>query len=38
MLFPSNEIRKFASGIEPYILLTVGGIVPEIDIGLLIVV
>jgi len=38
MLFSSNEIRKFASDIEPFILLTVGGIVSEIDIGLLIVV
>jgi hypothetical protein len=38
MLFTSKEIRKFASDIEPYILLTVEGIVPEIDIGLLIVV
>jgi hypothetical protein len=38
MLFTSKEIRKFASDIDPYILLTVGRIVSEIDIGLLIVV
>jgi hypothetical protein len=38
MLFPSNEIRKFASDIESFILLTVGGIISEIDIGLFVVV
>jgi hypothetical protein len=38
MLFPSNEIRKFGRDIEPFILLTVGRIVSEIDIGLLVIV
>jgi hypothetical protein len=38
MLFSSNDIRKFASDIEPFILLTVGGIVTEIEVGLLVVV
>jgi hypothetical protein len=38
MLISSNDIRKFANNIELFILLTVGGIVTEIEVGLLVVV